>query len=631
MISDRSTMIFLVLLVAIGAFFAWSLRKRQRLHLLHKMYLSLMGTYAIWISALIGMRFATEDQTTLLFVLDCFTQAGYFCAALYLCIAIVFAFGYEKLPKWSGLLFVMPTIGVLVCITNPLHHLQYVKFSVIKSEVVFGPFLTISGVYCYMCLIASIALMINFAQRNPSGLYRKQCAMISLGGVCPLVVSMVATLTDMNLPITATALSFIPNILFNGIAIYELHLLDIMPVATQEVLDRISDGYLILSDKGLVISYNEPFANIFASQYGIAENRYLRDCVKEEDVSKKTAIYNMITAVDACGDSQSIITYEQAAVQCQGGAVRKNYYVTDVTPLIINGKSAGYIIIFKDITQLKRSIHQLQDSEKHMLEQERFAFLGQMIGGLAHNLKTPIMSISGCISAADGLLDECLDSLKDPVVTKDDYREIYGEIRDWFQKIQEATAYMSDIITAIKGQATNVSANEDSEFTLDELVKRTTLLMRHELVSSGCTLVVEHCDEHESISLRGDINNLIQVMGNLVSNAIYAQKQVGGGAITVGMSHEHGQLKLYVKDRGTGIPENVRNRLFKEMVTSKGTQGSGLGLYISNAVVRGKFGGTMWAQENPGGGTIIGMTIPIHEPDHDQVTAQGESIRYETV
>jgi two-component system sensor histidine kinase HupT/HoxJ len=47
------------------------------------------------------------------------------------------------------------------------------------------------------------------------------------------------------------------------------------------------------------------------------------------------------------------------------------------------------------------------------------------------------------------------------------------------------------------------------------------------------------------------------------------------------------------------------------MITSKGTQGTGLGLYISNAVVRGKFGGTMWLKDNPGGGSIFGLSIPL--------------------
>ena len=52
-------------------------------------------------------------------------------------------------------------------------------------------------------------------------------------------------------------------------------------------------------------------------------------------------------------------------------------------------------------------MQQLRDSQARMMEQERLASLGQMIGGLAHNLKTPIMSISGCISAVENLVEEC--------------------------------------------------------------------------------------------------------------------------------------------------------------------------------------------------------------------------------
>lgn len=612
MVSDRATMIFTILLIIIVFFFVWSLKKRQQMHLMHKLYLFLMSFFAIWILALIGMRFTPEEHTTILFILDCITQSGNFCAVSYLCIAIVFTMGYESLPRWCLLLYIMPVISILVCFTNPLHHLQYVRFSTIRSEIIFGPFMIISGLYIYACLIVSMVMMLNFARKNASGLYRKQCALFVLGGICPLVTSILATLSIVDLPITATALSFIPIVVFNGIAIYQLHLLDIMPVATQRVLDWISDCYLILSEKGLVISYNQPFAKVFGSQFGIVENRYLKDCINEDDVTRKTAIYNMITAVEACRSSHSTISYEQAATTTKDGIVQKNYYITDTSPLDISGKSVGFIIIFKDITQLKRSMQQLQENETRMLEQERFAFLGQMMGGLAHNLKTPIMSISGCISAADSLIDECLESLDDPVVNADDYREIYGEIRGWFQKIQESSAYMSDIITTIKGQVTSASTFEESTFTLDDLVKRTTLLMRHELLSGGCSLVTE-CNTSQNIALRGDVNNLIQVLGNLISNAIYAQKRVGGGIITLGMSEEHGSLKLYVKDTGPGIPSNIRERLFKEMVTSKGTQGTGLGLYISNAVVRSKFGGSMWAEENPGGGTIIGMTIPLDE------------------
>lgn len=610
MISDTTTVIFIILLLLIALFFLWSFQKRQRLHLLHKLYLALTGTYSIWLLALLGMKFTPPDRLDILFVFDCITQLGPFTSVIYLCIAMVFVEGWQKLPRWTWYLYVIPVICCLVCATNPLHHLQYRTFSIVKSEVVFGPFVMVAGAYYYLCLMTSLALMIRFSMQNRSNLYLKQAVLFSIGGICPLAVSILATFSSLNLSIAATAMGYLPTLACNGLAIYQLHLLDIVPVATQQVLDLISDCYLILSDKGLVISYNRPFASVFASRYGITENRYLKNCLKEEDVSKKTAIYNMITAVDACRESQSTISYEQAATISRAGVVQKNYYVTDVSPLILNEKIVGFVIIFKDITQLKRSMQQLQDSQSRMMEQERFAFLGQMMGGLAHNLKTPIMSVSGCVAATDGLIDECLSSLDDPAVTQDDYREIYGEMRDWLQKIQESTAYMSDIISAIKGQATSVSTFDESVFTLEELIKRTTLLMRHELVSGGCTLVAEYKGTQD-ITLHGDINNLVQVLGNLVSNAIYAQRQVGGGCITVGLEQEGDEAKIYVKDTGPGISDSVRQRLFREMVTSKGTQGSGLGLYISNAVVHGKFNGTMWCEDNPDGGAIFGLTIPL--------------------
>ena len=104
------------------------------------------------------------------------------------------------------------------------------------------------------------------------------------------------------------------------------------------------------------------------------------------------------------------------------------YFVVDVSPIIIYGKINGFSVLFKDITQLHESMQKLHDSQERMLEQERMAFLGQMIGGIAHNLKTPIMSISGCIAAVDNLVEECEESLSDPQVVEDDYKEIYSEL-----------------------------------------------------------------------------------------------------------------------------------------------------------------------------------------------------------
>jgi signal transduction histidine kinase len=70
-------------------------------------------------------------------------------------------------------------------------------------------------------------------------------------------------------------------------------------------------------------------------------------------------------------------------------------------------------------------------------------------------------------------------------------------------------------------------------------------------------------------------------------------------------------LKISVLDRGEGISDKVMGKLFKSMVTSKGTLGTGLGLYISNAVIESKFNGKMWCENRKGGGSIFGISIPL--------------------
>ena len=616
MVSDFSAAIFLAALIAIILFFIWSF-KVKRLQLIHKFYLMLAGSYGLCVIALLGMKLTSRDNTLALMFWDaCTNTMGAVMPVFCLCIALIFVKGWQQMPKKTIWLFVIPVITILVVWTNPLHHLHYRVFSTIKSEIVFGPYIAIAGIYSWLCQLVSLILMINFALHNKSRLYMLQCLMFSLGCLSPLTVSVLATVTN-SFPITATPLSFMVPIILNGIAIYQLHILDIRPIAMQRVLDWISDCYLVLSDKGVVISYNKPFEKILASGYGIVKSRYLSDSVKKEDVYKKTAIYNLLTAVTSSREACSTISYEQAVTIDTGEGTRKNYYVVDVTPLYIKEILSGFVVIFKDVTQLKLSMQQLQDSQARMMEQERLASLGQMIGGLAHNLKTPIMSISGCISAVENLVEECRDSLEDPDVTADDYREIFKEMEQWFEKVRESSSYMSDIITAIKGQAANVNTNVDATFTTEELIKRSMLLMRHELMSSGSRVITE-TEENCTYTIRGDVNNLVQVLNNLLSNAIYSQKQVGGGDIVIGVKKEEDNLKIYVKDTGTGISAGVKERLFRAMVTNKGAHGTGLGLYISDAVVKGKFGGNMWVEDNPEGGAIVGVSIPLSEVQEEK-------------
>lgn len=582
-------------------------------HLIYRVYYFLSFSLIIWLIALIGMKFTNIADTNQLYFWDSLTYVGVaFAPAFSLVISLTFVNHYEHLPKGYLLFFVIPLITNIMVWTNPLHHLHYVYFSIVSSEVVFGPYIYFSGVYSYICMISAIFIMMNFTIKSHSRLYLNQSILFALSNIIPCIVSFMATFKIMNLSITATPLAFIATVFIHGISISKLNYLSITPIAMQHVLNWISDCYLVLSEDKLVLSYNQPFYDIFGKNYHIKENENLNIYTNNENPDDRIGIYNLITSIDSAHATNSVITYEQAIVTEK----TKRYFMAEITPLIINGDIAGYVAIFKDVTRLKESMQRLQNNQNKMMEKERLASLGQMVAGIAHNLKTPIMSIAGAATAMENLVSECQLSRDNPQVLKEDYDEIYKEMIDWIVRTKDACSYMSDIISAVKGQATNMNTSVQEEFTLEGLFRRVSLLMNHELKSNKCDLkIINNVDN--SYLINGDINNLVQVMNNLLSNAIDAQKENKKCIIVIETKIEDNNIKVSIIDQGSGVPSEVAEKLFKEMTTSKGAQGTGIGLYMSNVVIRGKFSGTMWYKKNQDIGSTFGFTIPYVNINND--------------
>ena len=146
--------------------------------------------------------------------------------------------------------------------------------------------------------------------------------------------------------------------------------------------------------------------------------------------------------------------------------------------LTSNDEIGELIIAFNKIQNFtKQNVKKIRDSQETLMESERLASLGQLIGGIAHNLKTPIMSISGAAEGLTDLVKEYDSSIDDPEVNSQDHHDIAKDMNDWIVKIKEYTEYMSDIITAVKGQAVTLSETENVSFDIDELVKRVNILM----------------------------------------------------------------------------------------------------------------------------------------------------------
>lgn len=245
------------------------------------------------------------------------------------------------------------------------------------------------------------------------------------------------------------------------------------------------------------------------------------------------------------------------------------------------------------------------------MERERLISLGQMIGSISHNLKTPIMAISGDVTILEDLVREYSQSVGDPEVTIEDHQEIAGEMEGWLARIQECCAYMSDIITTVKGMATNLSTSSEEDFTMDEVFKRVEMFLKGKLVKNGCRLITDN-RLLENTVIQGDINNLVQVVNNLLDNACDAMEGKGGD-IELRAWKKDGSVYIAVKDHGMGISADVREKLFRLMCTTKGTKGTGLGLYSSAEIIRARFGGRIWGENNEEGGASFYVELPVEE------------------
>ncbi|NLG10811.1 MAG: ATP-binding protein, partial [Coriobacteriaceae bacterium] len=108
----------------------------------------------------------------------------------------------------------------------------------------------------------------------------------------------------------------------------------------------------------------------------------------------------------------------------------------------------------------------------------------------------------------------------------------------------------------------------------------------------------------------GDVNSLVQILDNVIDNAIQAYNG-RSGTIQLRVEQVGDDIRFSVSDQGDGIPPEIEKLLFKEMVTTKGKHGTGLGLYMSHSTVKGMFRGNMWLETKLGEGTTFFIQIPL--------------------
>ena len=260
----------------------------------------------------------------------------------------------------------------------------------------------------------------------------------------------------------------------------------------------------------------------------------------------------------------------------------------------------GFVTIYTDVTPRRRAEEQMRRARE--LAEAASAAKSSFVAVVSHEIRTPMNAVIGTL----GLLAET---------------DLDAEQRRYVETAHESAehllAIINDILDLSKIEAGRL-ALETTDFALASLMAGAVDLFRPSAQLSGATIRLE-IGESVPPYVRGDAGRLRQILLNLISNAVKFSR---GGDIVVSAEGAPPQavglaprIRFAVADRGPGIPESERGRLFQpfsqlEPPDARRTGGTGLGLAICRRLVE-LLGGTIGVEDRPGGGSIFRFTLPL--------------------
>jgi len=228
--------------------------------------------------------------------------------------------------------------------------------------------------------------------------------------------------------------------------------------------------------------------------------------------------------------------------------------------------------------KLRGQINSNRKMQEQLIQQEKLAAMGEMIGNIAHQWRQPLSVIS---TLATGLQTE----QEIGILTEENLQESCTQIND---NAQYLSGTIDDFRQFIKGD------HEKQRFKAQELVDTLHNLLKGQLKSHQISL---KATVEENLEIYGYRNDLLQILINLVGNAkdalIETQEEDRSVGIDIGTS-DTGEIVIRVQDNGGGIDDAIIHRIFEPYFTTKHkSQGTGLGLHMVHRLVVEGMGGTL--------------------------------------
>lgn len=245
---------------------------------------------------------------------------------------------------------------------------------------------------------------------------------------------------------------------------------------------------------------------------------------------------------------------------------------------------------------LLAAYNKLAQNQKQIAQTERFAVLGEMSAGVAHEINNAMTSmVCG------------LDDLNSFIKNQEPSWAAMGK---HIERMSRSSERIQRVVSQLRMLARDPRRDPAGRFDLCKVIDNALDLTRPQITGRGIDLEVRM--PHDPVSVFGHESEICQVLLNLLNNARDALEGAGSPRkITVSISQIDHKAVMSVEDTGPGIPEEVLKRMYKPFVTTKPSgRGTGLGLSISLGIVK-RHGGNMTFETARNRGTKFSIELPL--------------------
>jgi len=273
--------------------------------------------------------------------------------------------------------------------------------------------------------------------------------------------------------------------------------------------------------------------------------------------------------------------------------------------------------------ELGKSLEELRTTQDRLVQTQKLALLGQLTAGIAHEIKNPLNFVNNFSGVSAEMIDELREALVDVNLSekkRSDITELMDTLRSNFDKVVQH-GKRADAIVKNMLQHSREGSGEHRVIDVNTLVEESLNLAWHGARAETQGFEIKLQQSFDPSAGGADVfpQDIRRALLNVISNGFHAaskrRAETDGGdyepMLTASTKNLGDRVEIRIRDNGTGIAPDVKEKMFNPFFTTKPTgEGTGLGLSISHDIVVKQHGGSIEVETQPGEFTEIRVILP---------------------